>query len=76
MAAKCWLWPNRIINKTFSGKLREEHNEAVNEHNIMRRALENVKVYNGNGGIRDVDGQDVIDEIHEIANDAIKRLKP
>lgn len=28
MAAKCWLWPNRIINKADSGKLRDEHKEC------------------------------------------------
>lgn len=39
MAAKCWLWPNKIINKATSGKLRDEHNAAVNEHDIMKAML-------------------------------------
>lgn len=29
-APRSWLWPDRTIGKRESGRLREEHNEAVN----------------------------------------------
>lgn len=30
MATKTWLWPDRVIGKRESRRLREEHNTMVN----------------------------------------------
>lgn len=70
MAAKCWLWPNKIINKADSGKLRDEHNAAVNEHGIMKAALEDIAK-----APADTTG-DVRDQVVAIAKAALERLKP
>jgi hypothetical protein len=32
MPAQSWLWPDHNIGKRESRKLREEHNEVVEEH--------------------------------------------
>lgn len=31
-----WLWPNRILRKKESARLREEHNALVGRFNVLR----------------------------------------
>ncbi len=75
MAAKCWLWPNRIINKADSGKLRDEHNAAVNEHDIMKAALEEIKTELSMHPEAKIGNAKVHFCMHK-ANAALERLKP
>lgn len=39
MKAQSWLWPDHIIGKRESRKLREEHNAVVNSHAELLEAL-------------------------------------
>ncbi len=39
---KHWLWPNHAISKRESAVLRTEHNEVVNEHAELQRALKDI----------------------------------
>ena len=38
--AEPWLWPDHIIYKRESRRLREEHNATVNSHADLLEALE------------------------------------
>jgi len=37
---KPWLWPDKTIGKQESGILREEHNEAINQHGELLAELQ------------------------------------
>lgn len=39
---KFWLWPNKVINKAESARLREEHNKTVQQIHDLRNALKSV----------------------------------
>jgi len=53
-----WLWPDRVISKSESRKLREEHNKLVNLSRDMLDALEEIVAefnndyHNDTGGMR------------------------
>lgn len=36
-----WLWPSHIAGKRETGKLREEHNYAINQMQKLQTALKN-----------------------------------
>ena len=40
----CWLWPDHVIGKRESRKLREEHNALINSHAELLEALRELLV--------------------------------
>ena len=47
-----WLWPDRTIGKRESRRLREEHNETVNQHADMLAALQECEAWFNHPAIR------------------------
>jgi hypothetical protein len=68
---KCYLWPDHVIGKRESRRIRDEHNAAVNDCKIMSVALSRIA-----GGEADwLDGgrdSTVLDRAIGIARQALK----
>lgn len=67
---KCWLWPNRVINKAESARLREEHNKAVQQIYDLRNTLETLRAR-----VRELPAAHYTPSIHDAAVAATKALE-
>lgn len=45
-----WLWPDHVIGKRESRRLREQHNALANSHAELFAALCGLKTFGGPGG--------------------------